>query len=332
MERCSLPLANSPIKYLQLHAYRLSIILHHEESWPWFYSNFIQLVGRRGADRDAYRIDFLNASEDFHTAFPWLDYCPIIKDVFLGKLGCNIHELLQASLQEQLYIYTFVDEYYIPHRRSYRQQHFRHDVLISGYDLTDRTYTIVGYDENMIYRETKVRFEQMEQGIMSVDAVITQIYKKTIHYELDMEAIQNALTDYIHAYNSSKRLRSFISPLSDQHEFGMGVYRGFLEHLDKVREDKLYYDIRLTHLLMEHKQCMAMRLEYLKGQHRLNHADELQSQCREMVDLTMRLRHAYLKITLGTDREAVDKVRTLALAMQTADEALTERILNNLIM
>ncbi|PQP81655.1 hypothetical protein C0Q44_18310 [Paenibacillus sp. PCH8] len=332
MEKCSLPLANSPIKYLQLHAYRLSIILHHEESWPWFYSNFIQLVGRQGENPTEYRIDFLTPSEDFHTAFPWLDYCPLIKDVFLGKLGCDIHELLQASLQEQFYIYTLVDEYYIPHRRSYQQQHFHHDVLIKGYDLTDRTYTIVGYDENMIYRETKVRFEQMAQAMKSVDAPITQIYKKGIHYELDMEAIQNALTDYLDSYNSTKRLRSFINPLSDQYDFGIGVYHGFLDHLDRVREDKLYYDIRLTHLLMEHKQCMSMRLEYLNGQHRLNHADELLNKPREMVDLAMRLRHAYLKISLGTNKEAIERVRSLSVNLKEVDEALTENILKNLVI
>ncbi|GBF78226.1 hypothetical protein PA598K_06842 [Paenibacillus sp. 598K] len=334
MERYSLPLANPPIKYLQHYAYRLSIILNHDEGWPWFYSNFIQLLGRKGATGAAdYRIDFLPAALGFHTFFPLLDYSPLKKEIILNQLQCDVHDLLQRSLQEQLYIYTFVDEFYIPHRRSYQQQHFGHDILIYGYDLSERAYHVVGFDENMMYRETKVRFDQMEQAMMSApEQPIIQIYRNQFSYELDMEAIKDALTDYIHAHNSSKRLRSFVTPMPDHHYYGLAVYSGLEEHLDMLGEDMGNYNIRLTHLLMEHKQCMLLRLDYLKKEGRLFDADELLGSYQELMDMTLKLRHLYLKISLSTDKEAPGKVKDLLLTLRAADESLSEKIVKRLKM
>lgn len=118
----------------------------------------------------------------------------------------------------------------------------------------------------MQYRKTTVPYELMEKAISSAGAPITQIYKKSITYELNMHLIKGLLQDYLYSHNSSNRNMMNSNPLSDTNDYGISIYNGFSEHLKGIQHNTTKKDIKIPHLIYEHKECMMLRLKYLTKQ------------------------------------------------------------------
>ncbi|MCP1135451.1 BtrH N-terminal domain-containing protein [Paenibacillus polysaccharolyticus] len=330
-----LPLADSPIRCYQIHAYRLSIILNYPECLPWFYSNYIQVVGKTSHQEDLfnYSIDFHLATEEFHTAVPWLDFCPMSPNIFFEKLSCDVHDVLRYSIDEGHYLYTIVDEYYIPSRKAYQiEQKYYHDILIYGYDLANKLYLVSGFDQNMQYEKTSVPFELMEKAIHSAGAPITQIYKKNIKYELNMNLIKELLEDYMYSNNSSKRNMMNSNPLSDSHCYGMSTYDGFIEHLKGIQHNTSSKDIRIPHLLYEHKECMMLRIKYLTDLDRLKEPNEIISKYKMVRDHSLILRNLYLKMIITNNIGLVESLNSAVVKLKEIDMDISDKLLNNLVI
>lgn len=330
-----LPLADPPIRCYQIHAYRLSIILNYPECLPWFYSNFIQIVGKTDSEEDFfdYSVDFHLATEEFHTAFPWLDFCPMSPNIFFEKLSCNVHDVLHYSLDEGHYLYTIVDEYYIPSRRAYqiKQQHF-HDILIYGYDPVNKLYLVSGFDQNMQYRKTSVPYDLMEKAIFSAGAPITQIYKKSIKYELNMNLIEGLLQDYLYSHNSSKHSMMNSYPLSDSNYYGISAYDGFIEHLKAIQQDKTFKDIRIPHLFYEHKECMMLRLKYLTDQNRLKESNDIITKYKIVLEHSLILRNLYLKLMVTNNLGLIENLYSIVVNLKKLDMEISDKMLSCLVI
>ncbi|WP_251571593.1 BtrH N-terminal domain-containing protein [Paenibacillus sp. MER TA 81-3] len=260
-----LELVIPPIVGYQYVAYPLCTALTRKEALPWFYSNFIHLYCHHDLDeeRTSGSVPFSFYGEDFIHC-PWLITQKLEREIVLDSPP-GIVEFLVNGINSGYTISLNVDEYYIPHRRVYRQTHYAHDILVYGYDAAKRTFLVLGYDEEMQFRKTIVPFHELEQGFRHLewtDNYQEQIYlykfNKAGSYRLDAAFIKQSMEEYIAACNVSLRNRGTTDPL--EAAFGVEVYSALICNIPVLVRKR---DIRPIHILWEHKKTMGLRINYL---------------------------------------------------------------------
>jgi hypothetical protein len=154
-----LPIAKTPIIGLQYLAYPLCVLLNYEECFPWFYSNYIQLLWCR---------DFSPHFTFYTVTSPWLITQSISKDT-IKKNNISIHSLIKNCIDSNIYLHSTFDEFYVPNRRSYGKKHFYHGVMIHGYG--QKEYYILGFSDRNIFETTKISFSEFEEAFFSKEFI-----------------------------------------------------------------------------------------------------------------------------------------------------------------
>jgi hypothetical protein len=78
-----------------------------------------------------------------------------IDDSIMHKFNIDILDYVKYALDIHKWVYiNWIDEYYNPEKIKYKQIHFKHDLLIYGYDNEVRNFTVIGCDKNKYYRST----------------------------------------------------------------------------------------------------------------------------------------------------------------------------------
>ena len=145
-----MPYADSPIKAYQHHAYSLGALFTlGEAAYPCFYSNYIALTTGNGIDFQRFRNNHLPVFEKH-------DY---LLDALTAS-GANVNVLLKYLIDSEYYIEIQADEFYVPNRRSYNRNHFIHNLLIIGFDDTERIFNTVGYTSSMHLEETDITYQE----------------------------------------------------------------------------------------------------------------------------------------------------------------------------
>ncbi|MFF2482996.1 hypothetical protein [Paenibacillus sp. NPDC058071] len=308
-----LPIVEPIIKCYQSVAYPLSIILAHDEAWPWLYSNFIQLYSPNG-----FEIMMHNYEDTNFKDYPWL----VVND-FESLVEYGEEELVQSLIQaidRDQYVYLFVDEFYIPRTGSYGIRTHVHDLLINGYDLEAQKFYVSGYVKNSQYTFYTVSFEELASSALNGDSMPHKEIKLLkyskyklpnytyLAYKFDMENVVEQLADYLSNQDTSVRTRMLQSP---NHFFsGIQVYKVLYSQIKNASSTgRLELHPFLT--MYEHKLLMNRRVEYFIKQKGL-HLD------------------AFLTAT-GTLAEKCLSARNLALKfLFTGDHSILVRLTNHI--
>ncbi|MDP4095032.1 MAG: hypothetical protein Q8920_16945 [Bacillota bacterium] len=264
--RKELPVAQSPITGLQYLAYPLSILLNHKECFPWFYSNYIQLQwNKKFAPHFTFFID------NFLMNIPWLDM-PSLNRRILQFNKIDLELFIINSIDEGYYFHSYFDEFFIPNRLAFQNQHFVHDFMITGYDLEKREYTILGFTKGRVFETCNVTFSDFYKAYNSTECLErgnyweyqVKLLRKTedIKYEFDMHNVYDLLQDYLFSRDSSQRLRLYRNPESIN-IYGMEVYTYLRKYLGLLIKKEVARDLRPLYIFYEHKKCMAMRIKYM---------------------------------------------------------------------
>jgi len=319
MSIVKLPLAESPIIGLQYIAYTLGIVLNDEESLPWYYSNYIQLVSGN---------TFLSAMH-FYPA--WYHTIPfLIVQAFkkeITKFGnINIHKFIKDCIDNQLYFYSVFDEFYVPRRLSYGRRHFQHDFLIYGYDEAQQEYILAGFDENRFYRTTTVSFAQFEEAFFSEMNEYVHLLKRNegLKYNFNLKRVCELLEDYLYRRNTSERYSdgTSLEAISDRH-WGLDVYKHLRGYFNSLINGDAWYDIRPLHILYEHKKCMVSRLEYMEKNNYISDCSYLIDSYKILENKSMVMRNLQLKYSATSDKKYLRSiVETLAEIEQKEEELL----------
>ena len=92
-----------PITGLVDEAYPLVVALAHERPWPWFYSNYIQMVFKND-DQMGYNVRFYKTDHRgimWDTLNPWINY-NIVNVNFLKALDMGIIDLIVRSIRQRV--------------------------------------------------------------------------------------------------------------------------------------------------------------------------------------------------------------------------------------
>ncbi len=328
-----LQIVQPPVICYLHHAYPLTAAQNHEDFFAWFYSNYIQLE----FDLNCSSLNFFTHGVCGNSIYsPILDYK--ILDLELISLShIDIIAFIVDSINMGYYVTTYLDEYYIPERFSYNKFHFRHDVMIFGYDLNKNIFKIIGFNDKQQYSTSCISFSEFENSytncIDKKNDVILFKAKDKLSYEpsfsFDKVNLINLLEDYYFSRNTSERLRIFSNPKKG-FIYGMSVYNELIKYYKSaIENDKKELDIRHMHLLWEHKKCMVSRIEYLISNKFINSNTVLDGYiCLRNTALS--LRNILIKFLVVNDKKYIKKIITSLGKMHSDEEQLLSSLIGQL--
>lgn len=274
-----LPLIHPPICGYMMFGYHLAITLQHDITMPWYMSHFIQLKYKND------EILFLDGTSEFNH---WLKNSLSFEKNELTLFNLNILDVIMNAIDNDYYVETFVDEYYLSNMRLYGV-HYNHRLLINGYDRKKKLLYISGYKQNHEYGETSCTFEEFELGFEEGIGKTTFFkFNPAEAYPFHLEKIINKIRQYL-----------LLDVCEDAELLGVNVYDKLILFLNK--HSKGLFDIRGIHILWEHKKCMLDRISYLL-KNKYIESEEIVSDYKEVVDMLTTVRTNALKYILLQDQ------------------------------
>jgi hypothetical protein len=320
------------------HALLLSIILAHEETYPWFYENYVQLFSLRlfrryvagivqlvpeaelrGDERDEIILQFALRPGSF-----WLRECYLKK--FLWDDPEHILRFIVASINKGCYLRIEADEFYLPNKRRYSREHFVHPTLIYGYDNTTSTLHALGFNAQAFFTKLTFRYDDFSQAYASARALaqadattrddalvgLIKMRGRRARYPFNLDRFLQALTGYLSAtFDSAKKydLLNFLPPEIDVDatvNFGFKVYEHFEAGLQQLLRGQAVMDYKNIHLLYEHKRCLLETFRFIMADYQVGAPfGRLVEDFQRVVQQFHSMRWKYLRYTITHDTQLV---------------------------
>ncbi len=275
MKKC-LPIGEPPVTGYMHHLYPLSILARDTAYLPWFYCHYIQLRQFEGRGLNFYLHPFYR---EFSTC-PLLESNRVDRRLAGGKPD-EVTGFVLECLKQDYYVQLDVDYFYIPQGAYYQQAHFLHELLLSGFDRSQSTFTASGYGRDGNPVSFAVGFAEFEWALSTAfrpegspdwlqdkvenPQVVLYQYRPSAECTFDLVQAREELIDLYQSRNTSTRLRILAEPRNSGDRWGIDTYQflaGLLDEPEAVEND-LLISLRI---FWEHKKCMAARLEYMEGQ------------------------------------------------------------------
>lgn len=203
-------------------------------------------------------------------------------------------EIIQKMIDAGSYIYlSSIDDYYIPQKSWYHEEHRLHDGILYGYDDCDNTYTLAAYDTNWVFRSFRIPQKSLEESIHSalesggnVRFIAVLVTEKEI--ELDVPGIIKKIKEYLQADFSKY-------PLD-----GNGIIKGIIVYdyldiyFDKLLDESISHEMmdwRVLRIIWEYRVVMLKRLRAVEEKLQIN--TSISTAYGELVQETDRLRMLY---------------------------------------
>ncbi|MFM9327751.1 hypothetical protein [Paenibacillus mesotrionivorans] len=328
MAKNVLKIINPPINVQMMYSYHLTITLMNEKTYPWFYSNFIQLKAYPSdlITNNTNSIKFFQGKVDFN---PWLN-----KHTTIDGNNMEIIRDLMESIDNKFYVECSLDEFYLSNLRMGGLNHYYHKVMVYGYDALDEIFYIVGYRKNQTYGETTCTFNELESAFYS-DIPLNINHKEgikrfcvpDIKYKpgVDIERIVLLMNDYINGINSLGAEKK-----SDEVEniptYGVDVYRFLQNSLKLLLNGIGKVDIRGYHALMEHKKVMSQRLKFLESKNYLIESAELIRDYYNIEKSTEKLRSLAIMYTIKKSEATLKAMIEYLLHIEKQEISLLKEI------
>ncbi len=276
MTKKCLPIGKPPITGYMHHLYPLSILARDTAYRPWFYCHYIQLRQFEGRGLNFY----------LHPFYREFSTCPLLESNrvdrrLAGDKPDEVTKFVLECLERDYYVQLDVDYFYIPQGVYYQRVHFLHELLLSGFDWRQGTFTASGYGRDGSYGRFAVGFAEFERALSTAfrpeggpdwlqdkvenPQVVLYYYRSSAECAFDLVQAREELTDLYLSRNTSTRLRILAEPRNRGDLWGMDTYQFLAGLLDEpeATEDELLISLRI---FWEHKKCMVARLEYMEGQ------------------------------------------------------------------
>lgn len=267
-----LPIAEPDLVSYPHLAYPLAMLQTDNEAQRWVYSNYVQLyLSDRG---DEMMMDFFTPNP-FDYFVPILHCSPRMSRRLVRRSYASFVDFVRCCIEEDYYLWTHVDEFYIPGTTAYQNKSYPHGIMIHGYDDERRTFHVVGYLSNQRYGSCEVGYDDMERAYFDFEPTEWKTYTehsillKTYPNFLKANAfnlpwVMDQLRDYLHAMPSDQRMPAYELQLPSPHAWGITVYDRLQERLQRNIEGTYLVDHRSFYVLLEHKKMMVRRIAYME--------------------------------------------------------------------
>lgn len=264
-----LPIAEPDITSYAHFAFSLSVMHTEPNCHDWVYSNFVQLYLRDWGE--GIMMDFC-APDAYNHPIPSLSGSTSMTRSMILRCYPRFVDFVRDSIDDECYLSTYADEYYIPGTVAYQNRSNPHGILIHGYDDDKRQYHVAGYLANQTFGQTVVGYDEMEIAFKDYEppekthyTMYTHLFKLShrLHYDFRVRWVMEQLEDYALAKNSHRHWDSFHYREPIPLVWGIDVYDRLILKIHDQMERKFILDHRPFHLLWEHKRMMVRRIAYM---------------------------------------------------------------------
>ncbi|MBO9598431.1 MAG: hypothetical protein J7559_11530 [Cohnella sp.] len=267
-----LPIAEPELVSYPHLAFPLAMLQTDNDAQRWVYSNYVQLYL---SDRvDEMMMDFFTPNP-FDYFVPILYGSPRTNRTLVRKSYPSFVDFVRVTIDEDYYLWTHVDEFYIPGTTAYQNKSYPHGIMIHGYDDERKVFHVVGFLSNQRYGSGVVGYDDMERAYFDFElpewkayaehSILLKTYPGFLKANaFNLQWVMDQLQDYLHAKPSDQRMPAYELQLPSPHAWGMDVYDRLQERLRRHIENTSYIvDHRSFFVLWEHKKMMNRRIAYM---------------------------------------------------------------------
>ncbi|KOR89587.1 hypothetical protein [Paenibacillus solani] len=342
MNAVQLPIQNPPLKGFLRWAYTLSITSAHEETIPWYYSNFIQLSCKKDFLEDGrqYYIDFFRGKpNELNFNNPFLLTCSVNYTILENLALDAWPQFFADQIRSGYYCVVFLDESKLSPAASYQRDPFPHHLFLYGFDWEEKVFNASMFDHTGVYRNVQIPFQEFLEAVQSIRHLLqdsltadhhTYFYKYEPHvsYSFDKMAAIDQLRDYL---NGETHLNRINYNFDNKEAFGINVYSYLQMYFDAVESNDPRLgernDVRHLHALWEHKRMMSERIEYLVEEGMIPYDEELVEGYRDITKRAMKLRDQYIRHEIREDKEVFEKLRLRFEQFRNEEPALLKKLI-----
>lgn len=262
---------------------------------------------------------------------PDIDVTKIRRD-FFKEQNLDIVNVIKKSIYSNLYIYLYLDEYYLENSSWYQNQHFIHDSLITGVDSDKRLIYLYTYDKNWQLKIRPVRFQSVQNAFSTLnkmhenDSDIFFYRIKPSNYKFDICNMKANFIDYLEGKNTL-----YIDSTNCKPEFiyGIKIYevlkQVYLHEGHKV-------DLRICQKLVEHKKILIERIKFLIEKQNLvdksylNDAEKIYEISKKIKVLSMKFNYTRHE----NKRELLDSIIQKLDQIQKIEEIFLKKLVNEI--
>ncbi|MCM1568225.1 MAG: hypothetical protein NC081_02110 [Roseburia sp.] len=291
----------------------------------WMASNNIQLCMKRPRAEELMIDYYMGPTKHYKTyiASHYLDFMYEYFD-YTKLSGRKVMDIIHSRLNDNFYIITELNHYYLPKTTHYLKQQFYHEVMIYGIDKKKGVCFVMGYGDQSVVFTYELGIKELWKalnpaGVMLVIARVDVNYRDFL---MNSEVIKKRLKDYLSGYNNEKDTMDIFPPQGIE-KFGLDIFRHLVEN-----NDDLYIfctDIRLPFVLYEHKKIMLDRVKYLvNNMENLQQIDEkIIKLLKENVKIAEIIKNSTLMNSVcGNKKTTMKKIREyLMLLIKNEEEA-----------
>ena len=322
------------IKTYQYNAFAESIAVGHKDYEDWFANNFIQLVFYNNIEQSLKAGDFLcgNIFGCHHLLISSI----MDKSVFTyNVLECKYE--MQKIFDQGYCIYTFVDEFYVFNRRHFQTQHNEHDILLCGYSGDEVFY--LGYDSRKQYSRNKMPFESLYRALKVNNLHCALIKRDDKEYKFNLHKFIFMLEQYIYATDSNLYVTEYYdikkyypqyydNLMSYSAKYGMDCYQNLDRILQMFETRKLEYDVRVMHLVSEHKQSLYRKIQYLMDRNYICDCEYLLKEYQKVVMEVNGVEMVGLKFLCIHRCDLISDMRKRMTVIRQKEKVVLQEILN----
>ncbi|MDT0124336.1 hypothetical protein Q9R46_16880 [Paenibacillus sp. RRE4] len=318
------------------HAYPLAILEKDEAFLGWYYTNYTQLYtfNNRQNPVGDFKIDFYSHNGKYPN-IPFLASANMDGRI-IRTFEKSILDIVIENIDLNYYLEVGIDEYYWSNKKSYMQEHFHHDNLIYGYNDKDRVLYYLGYNQDMIFGQYSVSYEEFvlsftedpDSTIKFIKNITPELTSKTTKYvyhfnlNFDMDIFRIYLEDFLQSTNSFLTHRG-----SENSVFGLAIYD---ELINRFSDDILLSkDMRLYRIIWEHKNVFNKRIDYLnsKGYLKTGSYESLSSKSKSLCNESLLLKNLSMKYSITNDMKVFLKISNKLKEIQLFEEQLVNDLL-----
>lgn len=256
-----LPLSVPAITSQHFYAIPIAIIGSEPRLKPWIYNEFIQIYSCRNKEDEHVDIRLYNKNCDQFRYEPLYDAIISPKKLVSRR---NVIETYKSFLDNNQYIYDFVDKFYIS--SSGFKDHYIHDLLVYGYNNEKQVFYVYSYYGSKL-KEYEIPYAEYikayDSEYQETRLHHTTLYrKKDDEFRIDIKKIGNYILDYIEGINTYNR-ESLHEVCLYKPKFGINVYDDIKYMLEYERDRNAKIDIPGIYCVYDHKRLMRERVWYL---------------------------------------------------------------------
>lgn len=262
----SLPFQIPAITSYQGIANLLGILKCYPGTEGWIYNNYIQLIYYENLSDDSLH-DMSGSFFDLETGIRLVGhyaYCPFlnlsqIDRSFLEKR--SIVNFTKKMIDQKRYTILWLNQFVLPQSEYYQKSDIDNPVMVYGYDDREKNFMVSGFFTDGKYGLEKIKYDDYEIAFSKCcdpndyTKIILLVQFQQAKVNFDLSEFLEFLKDYLDEKDHTSRFYYIKDKL----------YFYGLKYYDKVIEQYYQgkYDMRLLHILYDHKIMMNYRLKYL---------------------------------------------------------------------